>query len=89
VVFFGENVPKERVDTSMARLEEADALLVVGSSLMIWSGYRFARAAAERGLPMAAINLGKTRADSELQLKVAAHCGDVLPRMMEELSPGK
>jgi NAD-dependent SIR2 family protein deacetylase len=85
VVFFGENVPKERVDRSMAKLEEADALLVVGSSLMIWSGYRFARAAAERGLPIAAVNLGKTRADSELQLKVVARCGDVLPRVMDEL----
>jgi NAD-dependent SIR2 family protein deacetylase len=86
VVFFGENVPKNLVDESMARLKEADALLVVGSSLMIWSGYRFARAAAERSIPMAAVNLGKTRADSAFQLKVSARCGEVLPRVMEELT---
>jgi NAD-dependent SIR2 family protein deacetylase len=87
VVFFGENVPKGRVEGAMATLDEAAALLVVGSSLMIWSGYRFARAAVERGLPVAAVNLGKTRADSELQLKIAGRCGEILPRVMKLLDP--
>jgi NAD-dependent SIR2 family protein deacetylase len=85
VVFFGESVPRQRVARSMARLEESDALLVVGSSLMVWSGYRFARAAAMRGLPLAAVNLGKTRADSELELKIFGHCGTVLPRVLQSL----
>lgn len=78
VVFFGEGVPKRRVGTVMDRLEASDALLVVGSSLMVWSGYRFARLAAERGLPVAAVNLGRTRADHLLSLKVNARCGEVL-----------
>ncbi|CAM5203197.1 NAD-dependent protein lipoamidase sirtuin-4, mitochondrial [Castellaniella defragrans] len=51
VVFFGESVPAERVQAAYAGLERADAMLVVGSSLMVYSGYRYARAAAERGLP--------------------------------------
>ena len=58
---------------------QADALLVVGSSLMVWSGYRFVRAARERGLPVAAVNLGRTRADEEITLKVEGDCAEVLP----------
>jgi NAD-dependent SIR2 family protein deacetylase len=79
VVFFGENVPRSRVAAVEAALDEADALLVVGSSLMVWSGYRFVRAARERGLPAAAVNLGRTRADDELTLKIAGDCAEVLP----------
>ncbi len=78
VVFFGEGVPKHRVTTAMDHLEECDALLVVGSSLMVWSGFRFARRAAERGIPVAALNLGRTRADHLLSLKIDACCGEVL-----------
>ena len=66
VVFFGESVPKRRVAAAMARLEQADALLVVGSSLMVFSGYRFVRRALERRVPVAAINVGRTRADDEI-----------------------
>jgi NAD-dependent SIR2 family protein deacetylase len=79
VVFFGENVPRSRVAAVERALDEADALLVVGSSLMVWSGYRFVRSARKRGLPVAAVNLGRTRADDELTLKIAADCADVLP----------
>jgi len=78
VVFFGESVPKERVERAMRALAEADAALVVGSSLMVFSGYRFARAAAERGKPIAAVNLGRTRADELLAVKVAAPCAGAL-----------
>jgi NAD-dependent SIR2 family protein deacetylase len=78
VVFFGESVPKERVERAMQALADADAVLVVGSSLMVFSGYRFARAAAERGKPIAAVNLGRTRADELLALKVAAPCASTL-----------
>lgn len=81
VVFFGEGVPRDRVDDVRARLDEADALLVVGSSLMVWSGFRFARLAAARGLPIAAVNRGRTRADDLLSLKVAADCGTVLAEL--------
>ncbi|SEJ90118.1 NAD-dependent protein deacetylase [Achromobacter sp. NFACC18-2] len=74
VVFFGETVPRERVDRANAGLEGADAVLVVGSSLMVYSGYRFVTAASRNGIPIAAINLGRTRADSLLTLKVEQPC---------------
>ena len=74
VVFFGESVPKPQVTQAMDALEQADAMLVVGSSLMVYSGFRFARAAAQRGIPIAAVNLGRTRADDLLTLKVEDRC---------------
>jgi NAD-dependent SIR2 family protein deacetylase len=78
VVFFGENVPRDRVATAMQALDAADAMLVVGSSLMVFSGYRFAHAAAKAGKPIAAVNLGRTRADPLLRLKVERSCADAL-----------
>ena len=70
VVFFGENVPRDRVEAAMRHLAEADAMLIVGSSLMVYSGYRFAETAARAGKPIAAVNLGRTRADDLIALKV-------------------
>ena len=78
VVFFGENVPPQRVEQALRGLERAEALLVIGSSLMVYSGYRFAQAAVARGIPIAAINLGRTRADALLTLKVATPCAEAL-----------
>jgi NAD-dependent SIR2 family protein deacetylase len=78
VVFFGETVPRERVDRAFEGVAKADALLVVGSSLMVYSGFRFAEAAAAAGKPIAAVNLGKTRADHLLTLKISEACEDVL-----------
>ncbi len=78
VVFFGESVPRARVETAMASLERADALLVVGSSLMVYSGYRFARAMAAAGKPLAAVNVGRTRADELLAFKLAEPCETAL-----------
>lgn len=86
VVFFGESVPKARVERAYARLAEAEALLVVGSSLMVYSGYRYCRRAREFGLPIAALNLGRTRADAELTLKVSASCTELLPDVVAALS---
>ena len=74
VVFFGENVPRPRVDEALAHLERSDAMLVVGSSLMVYSGFRFAEAAVRLGKPVAAVNLGLTRADALLALKVEQSC---------------
>jgi NAD-dependent SIR2 family protein deacetylase len=79
VVFFGENVPRARVAAAESALAEADALLVVGSSLTVWSGYRFVRAAQEWSLPVAVLNLGRTRADAEVTLKIEADCAEALP----------
>ncbi len=62
-------------------------MLVVGSSLMVYSGYRFAQAAALAGKPIAAVNLGRTRADDLLTLKVTERCGDALAFLLEP--PGR
>ncbi|MCC4585721.1 NAD-dependent protein deacetylase [Xanthomonas sp. NCPPB 1067] len=78
VVFFGENVPRERVERAFAHLQAADAVLVVGSSLMVYSGFRFVQAAARSGLPIAALNFGRTRADELLTLKVEQSCAQAL-----------
>jgi NAD-dependent SIR2 family protein deacetylase len=78
VVFFGESVPRERVAQAREALGDADAVLVVGSSLMVYSGYRFVHAAAELGKPIAAVNLGRTRADDVLTLKISAACSGAL-----------
>jgi NAD-dependent SIR2 family protein deacetylase len=84
VVFFGESVPTERVESAMQALEESAAMLVVGSSLMVYSGYRFAQAASAWAKPIAAINLGRTRADDLLTLKVAAPCATTLRGLSAE-----
>ncbi|WP_133646091.1 NAD-dependent protein deacetylase [Paraburkholderia flava] len=78
VVFFGESVPRERVDAATQALEAADAVLVVGSSLMVYSGYRFCVWAQKMGKPIAVLNLGRTRADPLLTLKVEAPCAPTL-----------
>jgi len=78
VVFFGEGVPGDRVRQSMAALDASDAMLIVGSSLMVYSGYRFAKAMADMGKPIAAVNLGRTRADDVLTLKITNRCADAL-----------
>jgi NAD-dependent SIR2 family protein deacetylase len=78
VVFFGERVPVWRHAQAMAALETSDAVLVVGSSLMVQSGYRYARAASRLGRPIAAVNLGVTRADTLLAIKVCASAGATL-----------
>lgn len=78
VVFFGENVPRARVDTAWAHLARADAMLVVGSSLMVYSGYRFVLEASRRGLPIASVNFGVTRADALISLKIERSCADAL-----------
>lgn len=78
VVFYGENVPRDQVAEAEKHMEAADAMLIVGSSLMVYSGYRFALAAARRGIPIAAVNLGRTRADDLLALKAEERCETAL-----------
>jgi NAD-dependent SIR2 family protein deacetylase len=84
VVFFGENVPRDVVATAYDHLAQADAMLIVGSSLMVYSGFRFVRTAAERGIAIAAINLGRTRADDLLSLKVEQRCEDALGFLLDD-----
>ncbi|MGB5832851.1 MAG: NAD-dependent protein deacetylase [Thiohalocapsa sp.] len=78
VVFFGENVPKPRVRRVFARLGESRGLLVLGSSLTVYSGYRFCLEAAKRGTPIGLLNRGRTRADGLATLKLDMDCGETL-----------
>lgn len=86
VVFFGDNVPRPTVDAAFAMLEEGDALLVVGSSLAVFSGYRFVLRASERHMPIAMINIGESRGDELADVRVEARAGEVLPQLVEALS---
>ena len=86
VVFFGDGVPPACTEAALALTDRADALLVVGSSLMVYSGFRFCRMAAESGKPIAAINLGKTRADHLLALKIEASAERILPDLLARLN---
>jgi NAD-dependent SIR2 family protein deacetylase len=78
VVFFGENVPRPRVEHAFNRLGEAGALLVAGSSLTVYSGFRFCRRAVEEGIPIALVNRGRTRADALAALKLDREIGACL-----------
>jgi NAD-dependent SIR2 family protein deacetylase len=78
VVFFGENVPKARVERCYAAIDDADALLVAGSSLTVMSGLRFVRYAAKAGLPVVIVNRGVTRGDDLATVKVEAGCSEWL-----------
>ncbi|OVA16468.1 Sirtuin family [Macleaya cordata] len=83
VVFFGDNVPKDRADKAMEAAKECDALLVLGSSLMTMSAFRLVRAAHEAGAAIAIVNIGVTRADDFVPLKINARCGEILPRLLD------
>ena len=87
VVLFGENVPRERVEAAWRMFEAADALLVAGSSLTVYSGRRFVQRAAQTGVPIAVVNRGPTRADDVACVKVDARLGDVLRRLADALAP--
>ena len=79
VVFFGGSVPRERVDAAFAMLDGASALVVVGSSLTVFSGYRFVLRARDRRIPIAIVNRGETRGDPYAALRIDAMVGEVLP----------
>ncbi|WP_370659234.1 NAD-dependent protein deacetylase [Modicisalibacter muralis] len=85
VVFFGDNVPPSRVAAAFAALQEADALLVVGTSLMVYSGLRFVRQAARDAKPIACLNRGLTRADDLYALKLEAPTGATLEALAASL----
>ncbi len=86
VVFFGEGVPRPTVNAAYAAVNAAEALLVVGSSLAVFSGYRFVRRAAERGIPIAIVNLGPTRGDEHATARLEARAGDALPALARALA---
>ncbi|XP_067911405.1 NAD-dependent protein lipoamidase sirtuin-4, mitochondrial [Heterodontus francisci] len=78
VTFFGDTVNKEKVNFVYERVAESDAVLVAGSSLQVYSGYRFIIAAYEKKIPIALLNIGVTRADILATLKISARCGEAL-----------
>ncbi len=88
VVFFGGSVPRQRVDRGMQAVADSDALLVIGSSLKVYSGYRFCRRADELGKPIAIINPGVTRADGLATLKLEQPCGPLLSGVLAALLAG-
>ena len=85
VVFFGDYVPKQRVQSALDALKASDGLLVIGSSLMVYSGFRFCRYAKEWSRPMATLNLGRTRADSLVDLKLNARISETLAFALKRL----
>lgn len=86
VVFFGGNVPRPTLDAAWSAFDRAELLLVVGSSLTVFSGYRFVRRAKERAVPVAIVNRGPTRGDPEATVRVDARIGEVLPLLARQLS---
>jgi NAD-dependent SIR2 family protein deacetylase len=88
VVFFGENVPPERVQQCYRLVDDASALLVLGSSLTVMSGLRFVRYAAKAGKPVFIVNHGETRGDSYAAVCVDLPLGHALTRLTAELATG-
>jgi len=86
VVFYGESVPRETTMAALAAVEPAGGVLVAGSSLMVWSSFRLVRAAAARGIPVVAVNRGRTRGDDLFDFKCEGGCGAVLQKTLEVLS---
>ena len=86
VVFFGENVPRARVERAYAAMSDGDALLVAGSSLTVMSGLRFVRHAARLGWPIVIVNRGITRGDPVATARVDAGCSETLTALAGRLS---
>jgi NAD-dependent SIR2 family protein deacetylase len=85
IVYFGENVPRARVDTAYAMVDDADALLVAGSSLTVMSGLRFVKRAARDGKPVVIVNCGVTRGDTYATVKVDGGTSTILPELAVRL----
>jgi NAD-dependent SIR2 family protein deacetylase len=86
IVYFGESVPKDVVQQAFSLVADAEALLVAGSSLTVFSGYRFVRHAAALGIPVAIVNRGPTRGDDLATVKVEGGCSELLTLLSEELA---
>lgn len=89
VVFFGDSVNRDLVSQSYDALGSAEGVLVIGSSLMVYTGYRYCRSAHELGIPIACINKGLTRADDLFELKVTEDCGKILSYLADSLHPNQ
>lgn len=83
IVFFGDNIRREVVEIVKNTVDEADSLLILGTSLTTFSGYRIVLQAVDAVKPIAIVNIGETRADEHAQLKVPGRCGEVLKKVEE------
>lgn len=85
IVFFGDNVPKHRVDQVRNAVSSSDAVFVLGSSLTVYSSYRIILQARDEHKNIALLNIGPTRADDIIQIKVSTKCGDILPELCNSI----
>ncbi|KAJ0173016.1 hypothetical protein K1T71_011192 [Dendrolimus kikuchii] len=81
IVFFGDNVPKDRVELVKNNVTKSDAIFVLGSSLTVYSSYRIILQAKEENKKIAILNIGPTRADDIVDIKISTKCGDILPEL--------
>lgn len=81
IIFFGDNVPRERVQAVKEFVSKSDSLLVLGSSLTVFSAFRIILQAVEERKKIAVVNIGPTRGDDLVNLKISAKCGDILPKL--------
>lgn len=85
IVFFGDTIPRGRAVSVTNNVDESDALLVLGSSLTVFSSYRIALQASELQIPIAIVNIGKTRGDHLADIKISTKCGDILSQACSDL----
>lgn len=85
IVFFGDNVPKQRVEQVRSEVSANDAVFVLGSSLTVYSSYRIILQAKEENKKVAILNIGQTRADNMVDIKVSTKCGDILPELSNSI----
>lgn len=85
IVFFGDNVPKDRAERLANLVCNCDGLLILGSSLLVYSGYRILLHSHELGIPIAIVNIGQVRGQDRAQLKISTKCGDVIPKLFKKL----
>lgn len=81
IVFFGDNIPMDRIEKVVRLIIDSDGILVLGSSLQVFSGYRIILQAKELGLPTAVVNIGETRADKIVDLKINAKCSEIMEHL--------
>lgn len=85
IIFFGDNVPKARVEQIRKQVSNSEAILVLGSSLTVYSSYRIILQAKEENKEVAILNIGPTRADDIADMKVSTKCGDILPELCNSI----
>lgn len=85
IIFFGDNVPKQRVEHIRSEVSRSDAVFVLGSSLTVYSSYRIILQAKEEKKTVAILNIGSTRADDIIDIKVSTKCGDILPDLCNSI----